>query len=321
MHSFSELAALFDTRIRSGNFFPDTPAQLYEPCAYTIANGGKRVRPVLCLMAAEAFGDISEDAWQAAFAVELFHNFTLLHDDIMDKAQIRRGQPAVYIRNGLAAGILSGDVMSILAYDHLSRINAAVLPVVLRLFNRTAIEVCEGQQHDMDFEQRTDVRVEEYISMIRQKTAVLLACSLKMGALVAGATESAATRLYDAGLALGIAFQLQDDFLDAFGDGSATGKTVGGDIAAGKKTYLSLRTLELSAIADKERILGMMSGGESNIEEMTRCYVQTGAADECRAAVAHYSGKAFEALDDLPVMAKRKAPIKELAVMLLNRQH
>src|SRR4051794_34096559 len=206
MRSFKELAASFEERFTSSLPFPSTPEHLYDPCRYLLQLGGKRVRPVLCLMANELINDISEDAWHAAIGIELFHNFTLVHDDIMDKAPLRRGKTTVHERYGLTSGILCGDTMCIAAYQHISSVSSH-LSQVLQLFNRTAIEVCEGQQLDMDYEQQSNVSVDEYLQMIALKTSVLLAASLKIGALIGGATEGNADKLYRFGKNLGIAFQ------------------------------------------------------------------------------------------------------------------
>ncbi len=253
MHSFTDLAAVFEDRFTASLPFPQAPATLYEPCRYLLQLGGKRIRPILCLMANELFEEISEDAWHAAIGIELFHNFSLIHDDIMDKAPLRRGQPTVHAKYGLTAGILCGDVMSTYAYDQLANIKRA-LPQVLRIFNKTAIEVSEGQQMDMDFERRNDVHIEEYIHMITLKTSVLLACSLKMGAIAGGALGDNANKLYAFGINLGIAFQLQDDYLDAFGDTDKLGKQNGGDIIANKKTYLLLKALENATPSQRKEI-------------------------------------------------------------------
>ncbi len=318
MHSFKELVEKFETRLAKTLPFPEQPSGLYEPCRYFLQIGGKRVRPVLCVMANELFGDITEDAWHAAMSIELFHNFTLVHDDIMDKAPLRRGQKTVHERNGLTAGILSGDVMNIFAYDQLAKVKTA-LPQVLRLFNQTAIGVCEGQQLDMDFETRDDVSLEEYIHMITLKTSVLLACSLKMGALLGGATESSGDKLYEFGKNLGIAFQLQDDYLDAFGSGS--GKQLGGDIIANKKTYLLLKAQENANSLQLAAIQSLLErNDESKVPAMLSLFNNTGADTACREAVAHYSQLAFDCLEDTAVLGTRKSELHKLATYLLNRE-
>lgn len=318
MHSFSELVALFETRLNNTLPFPERPETLYEPCRYFMGIGGKRVRPVICLMANELFGDITEDAYRAAMGVELFHNFTLIHDDIMDKAPLRRGQTTVHTRNGLTAGILCGDVMAIYAYEQLAHIKTS-LQQVLHLFNKTSIEVCEGQQLDMDFENRDDVTIEEYIEMITLKTSVLLACSLKMGALLGGATEGNADKLYEFGKNLGIAFQLQDDYLDAFG--AESGKIPGGDIIANKKTYLLLKAMENANDLQLSAINALLQrDDESKVLAMLSLYANTGADVACRDAVAHYSQLAFNSLEEAAVQSSRKKHLHDLATYLLARE-
>jgi len=319
MHSFSELVQLFEERFSSTLPFPSKPSGLYEPCRYFLTIGGKRVRPVICLMANELFGEITEDAWYAATGIELFHNFTLIHDDIMDKAPLRRGKQTVHERNGLTAGILCGDVMSIYAYDQLANIQKN-LAQVLHLFNKTSIEVCEGQQLDMDFESRGDVTIEEYIHMITLKTSVLLACSLKMGALLGGATEGNAEKLYEFGKNLGIAFQLQDDYLDAFGTTQKVGKQNGGDILSNKKTYLLLKGLELAN--DEQRVVldeWLQKDGDDKVAAVLKLYKETGADVACREAVERYSQAAFDCLEQVAVLSKRKDELRVLAEYLLQR--
>ena len=318
MHSFTQLVSLFEERIHKLPI-PQAPHALYEPFTYFLKLGGKRVRPVLCVMANELFGEIHEDAWHAAMAVELFHNFTLVHDDIMDKAPLRRGMQTIHERNGLTAGILCGDVINIYAYDQLAQVKEH-LPQVLPLFNRTAIQVCEGQQLDMDFETREDVSIEEYIQMITYKTSVLLACSLKMGALLGGSTEGNADKLYEFGKNLGIAFQLQDDYLDAFGETEKLGKQNGGDIKANKKTYLLLKAMEQANTLQHTAIQALMKrADESKVAAMLSLYQNTGADVACREAVQHYSQLAFDCLEEAAVTNTRKEPLRQLASYLLQR--
>ncbi len=319
MHSFTDLVASFEERFTSSLPFPELPSTLYDPCRYLLQNGGKRVRPVLCLMGNELFQEISEDAWQAAFGVELFHNYTLIHDDIMDNAPLRRGRATIHARYGLTAGILCGDVMSFYAVDMIGNIKQS-LPQALKLFNKTAIEVCEGQQLDMDFEQRNDVRIDEYIHMITLKTSVLLACSLKLGALTGGAMGDSANKLYEFGKNLGIAFQLQDDYLDAFGDTAKLGKQNGGDILANKKTYLLLKACINANAQQKKAIDELVAGNVDNkVQEMLALFTATGAGEDCRAEVVRYSQLAFDGLEDLALPSKRKQPLFELASYLLMR--
>src|SRR5690606_3137333 len=217
--------------------FHSQPDNLYEPCGYLLKLGGKRVRPILCLMANELFSPIQEQTWSAATAIELFHNFTLIHDDIMDKAPLRRGKETVHHKFGMTAGILSGDVLCIYAYDALSKVHSEKFNAIFSLFNQTAIEVCEGQQLDMDFEKSDLVSEEDYLHMIKLKTSVLLAASLKIGAIIGGASQNDAQKLYEFGINLGLSFQLMDDYLDAFGDAKKLGKQIGGDILSDKKTF------------------------------------------------------------------------------------
>ncbi len=319
MHSFTELTAQFEERFTNTLPFPQNPATLYEPCHYLLALGGKRVRPVLCLMANELFMDISENAWHGGTAIELFHNFTLIHDDIMDKAPLRRGQATIHERYGLPTGILSGDVMCIYAYDALAAITLA-LPQVLQLFNKTAIEVCEGQQMDMDFETRNDVTLDEYILMITLKTSVLLACALKMGALVGGGLGDNANKLYAFGKNMGIAFQLQDDYLDAYGAPDKIGKQTGGDILANKKTFLLITALQNANPEQRVEIEALINGNaEGKVQAMLSLYAATGADKQCRDAVEHYSQLAFDCLEAVAIPSKRKVHLHELAKWLLMR--
>jgi len=321
MHSFEQLAKQFEERFGGMMPFPGAPGMLYGPCRYILEVGGKRIRPVLCLMGNELFDTISEDAWHAAACVELFHNFTLIHDDIMDKAPLRRGRATVHTKFGLTAGILSGDVMAIYAYQQLSLVKTA-LPEMLRVFNRAAIEVCEGQQWDMDFETRTDVRIDEYMHMIALKTSVLLAASLRLGALAGGATEGNAEKLYEFGRNLGIAFQLQDDYLDAFGLPDKTGKQNGGDIRDNKKTVLLLTALEQASPSQRAEILQWMErDSPGKVEAMLALFRATGADGRCREMVAQYSDKAFACLEDVAVVSRRKEPLMTLARYLLQREH
>jgi geranylgeranyl diphosphate synthase type II len=321
MQSFSTLATAFEERFLSSLPFSSAPETLYGPCRYFLQLGGKRIRPVLCLMANELFNDISEDAWHGAFGIELFHNFTLIHDDIMDKAPLRRGQPTLHTKYGLTAGILCGDVMNACAYDELAKIKTA-LPQVLRVFNKTSIEVCEGQQLDMDFESRNDVTIDEYLNMIALKTSVLLACSLKIGALTGGAMGDNANKLYAFGKNMGIAFQLHDDYLDAFGNPDKSGKQHGGDIKANKKTYLLLTALANATQPQQKQLAELINANsEDKVPAMLSLFKATGADAACAEAVAAFSKAAFDSLEDVAIPSKRKQPLQELAAFLLHRQH
>ncbi len=321
MQSFSQLVERFELHLRDSGVFQRQPDNLYEPCRYLLALGGKRIRPVLTLMAAELFGEIPDGAWHAATGIELFHNFTLIHDDIMDKAPLRRGQPTIHERNGLTAGILCGDVMCIEAYSQFSRVPGSQLQQVLQIFNRTAVEVCEGQQLDMDYEIRNDVSVDAYINMIALKTSVLVAAALKIGALLGGSTLGAADKIYEFGKSLGIAFQLRDDYLDAFGDPGKIGKQAGGDILADKKTYLHLKAIESLNDADRASLQSLQGNQPEDKVARTLELFRSACADaKCLEAITYYSDLAFDALEALPVQEKRKAPLRALASQLLERE-
>lgn len=321
MQSFRSLVPLFEQRLLQSGLFPQQPENLYEPCRYLLSLGGKRIRPVVCLMANELFHDIREDAWHAAIAIELFHNFTLIHDDIMDKAPLRRGHPTIHSRYGLTAGILGGDAMSIYAYQSLARVNIR-FKEVLEVFNRTAIEVCEGQQMDMDFETRDEVSAEEYIRMITLKTSVLLAASMQIGALIAGASPEDCTAIYDFGKNLGIAFQLQDDYLDAFGESSKLGKQQGGDIIANKKTYLHIHAVNHADEEQRKAIQQWLISGNTTdkVPAMLNLFRDTAADRHCREAVTAYSSKAFESLRRVAAAEEKKTYLLRLAEDLLNRE-
>ncbi len=323
MHTFQQLVQEFETQITTRNVFPERPNNLYEPCRYLIALKGKRVRPVACLMAAELFAPIPSCTWDAAIAIELFHNFTLIHDDIMDKAPLRRGFPTIHAKYGLTAGILGGDAMSIFAYQSLSNVENNFRKV-LNLFNKTAIEVCEGQQMDMDFENRTNVTIEEYIEMIQLKTSVLLAASMEIGALTAFAPEEDCKWIYEFGKNLGIAFQLQDDYLDSFGNTEKIGKQIGGDILANKKTYLYLHALQNANSVQKEQLAQWLQKedyvAQDKINAIKEIFTHTHADQACREAVNHYSQKSFESLMQLNVPEPKKEPLMLLAKELLNRE-
>src|SRR5688572_26356392 len=270
MFSFEEISAEF-SRVFSERHFPDTPASLYEPAEYFLGLGGKRIRPAMCLMANELFGAINPDAYHVATAIELFHNFTLIHDDIMDKAPLRRGVETVHTKYGESTALLTGDVMMVKAYEYLNRINISYLQRIIFNFNNAARQVCEGQQLDMDFEKREQVSLDDYINMISLKTSVLLAASLKMGSILGGAGRGNQEHLYEFGRNLGIAFQVQDDYLDAFGDPSKFGKQVGGDIIANKKTFLVIHALESCNGKQLDEFKRLMkSNEEGKVEKIGR---------------------------------------------------
>ncbi len=297
------------------------PYGLYEPIAYTLASGGKRLRPQLVLLGTELFGGKATEALPAALAIEVFHNFTLLHDDLMDKAPVRRGKPTVYMRWNDNTAILSGDQMMIEAYRLLAQLPDAVLPMVLRLFNRMATEICEGQQYDMEFETRDDVSLDEYMHMIRLKTSVLLATALQIGAYIAGATEAEQQALYDYGIHVGLAFQIQDDVLDVYGDPATFGKTVGGDILCNKKTCMLLTARENAAgedLAELGRLLATTPSVEK-IQAMTALYTRLHTREQCEGLIEQHTAAALALLDTLPANAAADR-LRTLALSLTHRQ-
>jgi geranylgeranyl diphosphate synthase type II len=297
------------------------PKNLYDPCVYMLQIGGKRIRPTTCLMAAALFDtSINEDTFWAAAAVELFHNFTLVHDDIMDGAPLRRGKETVYKKYSVTTAILSGDVLNILAYQCLQKVNNSNLQALLHLFNKTAIEVCEGQQYDMDFEQRDDVALAQYIEMIKLKTAVLLAASMKMGAICNGASEEQAQLLYQFGLNLGIAFQLQDDYLDSFGTQAAIGKQIGGDIQANKKTFLTIAAKASPRKSTFSQAELQTLSGDEKVAATLDWYRETEADKSCKEAIEAYTKRSLAALHKLNVTPERKLPFADLVTFLMNRE-
>lgn len=320
MHSFEELSLLFAQHFNT-NHFPDTPATLYDPNRYFLELGGKRVRPVLCLMGNELFDELDPDAFQVAIAIELFHNFTLIHDDIMDKAPLRRGKPTVHHQYGEATALLAGDVMLVKAYEYLNKIQTRHLHAVLQLFNQTAREVCEGQQLDMDFEKQDQVDMQDYIRMIALKTSVLLAASLQMGAILGGAGDRNQQKLYAFGRNLGIAFQVQDDYLDTFGDPGKFGKQRGGDIIANKKTFLLIQALATATGAVRTELLELLgSNPPDKVDRMLSVYQSCGVDAWAASLKEQYMDAALKDLEDIAVLSVRKEPLKRLAALLLQRE-
>lgn len=319
MQSFQELSIEFKKRFETEHF-PQHPASLYEPGHYFLSIGGKRIRPVLCLLGNELFDTIKEDAWQVATAIELFHNFTLIHDDIMDKAPLRRGMQTVHHKFGESTALLSGDVMLIVAYEYLNKINTAYSQRIYSLFNKTAKQVCEGQQLDMDFEKAAKVNLDEYLLMIELKTSVLLAASLQMGAIIGGASAYNCNHLYQFGKNLGIAFQIQDDYLDAFGDPQKFGKDVGGDIRQNKKTFLLLHALEVANPLQRSEIEELLNRThDDKVERMIALYKACNVDDWARELKAKYMNTAMQHLEDIAVVSARKKPLQELADYLVSR--
>ena len=317
MQSFETLSKQFAERFDTRHF-PEQPASLYEPNEYFLKLGGKRIRPVLCLMGNELFDEIIPDAWHAATAIELFHNFTLIHDDIMDKAPLRRGKQTIHTKYNDSTALLAGDVMLVKAYEYLNKISSLYLSKVLSLFNKTAIEVCEGQQLDMDHESRNDVSMNDYLRMIELKTSVALAASLKIGALLGGGGERNQNLLYEFGRKLGIAFQVQDDYLDAFGDKNRTGKQVGGDILANKKTFLLIHAME-SPPHKKELEKLIKANSDDKVEKVIAVYKDCKADEWALQLKNKYFDEAQNHLEDIAVLSKRKEPLKELALFLVQR--
>jgi len=300
------------------------PNNLYDPIDYILSLGGKRMRPVLTLMATEVFDGNATEALAAAMAVEMFHNFSLVHDDIMDDAPLRRGNQTVHEKWDLNTGILSGDAMLILAYQYFENYEPKVFQALAKLFSKTAIEVCEGQQWDVDFENRDDVTLAAYLKMIEYKTAVLIGAAMKMGAIIAQTSEANADLIYEFGLNLGIAFQLQDDYLDAFGDPKTFGKQVGGDIIENKKTYLYLKALEFADVSEKEQLLHLCSIAPSDptdkINSIKEIFKQTNAATATQEAIKSYTNKAFDTLDQMQIDFSKKEVLRAFGLQLMGRQ-
>ncbi len=299
------------------------PKNLYEPIQYILSLGGKRMRPILTLMATEIFDVDCKKALAAATAVEVFHNFSLIHDDIMDDAPLRRGNETVHEKWDVNTGILSGDAMLILAYQHFEEYEPAIFRELAKLFSKTALEVCEGQQYDVDFETRDDVTIPEYLKMIQYKTAVLVGAAMKMGAIVAETSSENANLIYNFGLNLGIAFQLQDDYLDAFGDPKTFGKQVGGDIIENKKTYLYLKAIEYAKADEKEQLLHLFSiqpnDNTDKINSVKLIFNQTGAAEATQKAIQDYTFKAFETLEQMDIATSKKAMLRLFGENLMGR--
>ena len=314
MFTQSELSTMIQMGINSIDY-PATAPRLFDPVRYTLDAGGKRVRPTLVLMAANMFSDDMTDAIKPALGLEIYHNFTLLHDDVMDKAPDRRGRATVHVKWNENAAILSGDAMISLAFGLISQVSDEKLRPILDLFTKTTIEIAEGQQFDIDFESRDDVTIEEYIEMIRLKTSVLLGCALKMGAIVGGASDKDAETLYDFGVNIGLAFQLQDDWLDCWGDPKTFGKRIGGDILCNKKTYLRISAEKVAPMPCTDKM-----SEQEKIDMVKDYYIQTKAEEACRKAIAHYHHKALEILKELNVSEEKQALLKALAAKLENRK-
>ncbi|RKW13253.1 MAG: polyprenyl synthetase family protein [Capnocytophaga sp.] len=298
------------------------PKNLYDPIQYILNVGGKRLRPVLTMLSTDIFGKDYHQALYAALAVEIFHNFSLVHDDIMDEAPLRRGQPTVHTKWNLNTGILSGDAMLILAYQYFERYEPIIFRQLAEIFSKTALEVCEGQQYDVDFEKEEQVSTSQYLKMITYKTAVLVGAALKMGAIIAETSEENKQKIYDFGIALGIAYQLQDDYLDTFGD-NTFGKKIGGDILQNKKTLLYLNTLEKGSSEEKEALMRLykfpIENEKEKIAKVTQLFISTGSDLFLRSEVENYTLKAFSILDTLEISEQKKEILKEFGKSLMNR--
>ncbi len=299
------------------------PTQLYEPIQYIISLGGKRLRPILTLMTCDFFETDFKKAMNAALALELFHNFSLIHDDIMDNAPLRRGKETVHEKWDLNTGILSGDAMLILAYQLFEGYEPKMFQQLAKLFSKTALEVCEGQQYDIDFESRDDVTLPEYIKMINYKTAVLVGAAMKMGAIVANASESCRDSIYEFGRNLGIAFQLQDDYLDAFGDPKTFGKQVGGDIISNKKTFLFLTAIEKSNLSEVKTLKHLYSispkDPSDKIEAVKNIFETSGAALAIQNEIETYTQKAYRVLESIKISNDKKMAFRQFGDRLMKR--
>ncbi len=322
MFTKEELSRIIEEYIRNLEF-PAEPDSLYEPISYSLESGGKRIRPLLTTMACNIFDERVEHSVPCAVAVEVFHNFTLLHDDIMDNAMTRRGKPAVHRRWGGNSAILSGDAMMIYSYKLLEKASPNMLPAILHIFNDVSLKVCEGQQYDMDFGVLENVSIEEYLKMIELKTAVLMAGATVIGALCGGAGKEDCAHLYTFGTELGMAFQIRDDILDSYGSERTLGKRIGGDILEGKKTFLAIAALQAAGEDTRTEFAGLMHNREMipevKIARALEIYDHLQIRDKAEEAVEHYTKRAIAALDALSAERSRLEPIRELALELTKR--
>lgn len=304
--------------------YPTQPEGLYEPISYVLSMGGKRLRPTLLLLSYSLFKDDIDTALPLAIGLETYHNHTLLHDDLMDNADVRRGKPTVHKKWDANTAVLSGDAMLIIAFRHFIEARCEGKEQILKLFANTALEICEGQQYDVNFERRTDVTESEYMEMIRLKTSVLLACAAKAGALAAGASPEDADTLYRFAEKMGLAFQVQDDWLDVYGDPKVFGKKIGGDILCGKKTYLLINALNRADAADKQRLLALLADSEmpagEKIAAVTHIYDALGISPLTLQTIDNLYKEALAALDALSLPAERVAPLRQYAGSLLGRK-
>lgn len=324
MYSIDQLQQKISNQLKSLPLYGE-PSGLYKPITYTLEQGGKRIRPLFVLISNQMFGGNPDEALPAATAIEIFHNFTLLHDDIIDKAPLRRGFETVYQKWNTNVAILSGDTMFAIAYGELSKSKPELLPHLMKVFTKTAIEVCEGQQYDIEFEEQKEVNLEDYIRMIRLKTAVLLAASLKIGAMVAQAPLSEADKIYSFGINLGIAFQLQDDLLDAFGNQAVFGKQTGGDIATNKKTVLYLKAIELADSDTAAQLKKIYSNANNELNEKVRLvlgiFEKLNVRKVTEEIIEQYYHTAMSTLQQIDIPDERKNVLRDLANAMLKRDH
>lgn len=321
MNKLSDYSAAIEKVIRDRQLPGDDLIGLYEPISYAMSAGGKRIRPSLVMMAADAFGDAAGSAESAAVGIEMFHNFTLLHDDVMDNSDMRRGRPSVHSKWDVNTAILSGDTMLTLAVEEVSKVSDNVLRRVLDTFNNMALRVYEGQRLDMDFENKEDVTSEDYLRMIGFKTGALLGASAKIGALIGGATDKDADAMYEYGMMLGLAFQIQDDWLDVFGDSMTFGKPIGGDINNNKKSFLLLSAYESGRPEVKAlRDAMILPSGDTKIKIVTNLYQRLDISSICRDAIASYSSKALAALKSTSLSEEKRAPFRQLVEKLTGRK-
>ena len=322
MREYEDYYSYFENRLQQEKFTRQ-PYQLYEPILYTLQLEGKRIRPVLTLIACELFGGNIEDALPQAMAIELFHNFTLIHDDIMDNAPLRRGKQSVFKKWDPNIAILSGDTLFALAYQYVQKANKSILPDILDIFNKTAIEVCEGQQYDLNYEIKNHVSVEQYTEMIRLKTAVLFSASLKIGALIGGASMQDANNLCDFGINIGIVFQLKDDLLDTFGEEQVFGKKTGRDILSNKKTFLYLKALEIASEADRKRLINIYSSNEmekdQKVKTVKSIFQKLDVARLTSDEINKYFNRGLKSLEKVNVDQEEKQKLLVVAQKMVNR--
>ena len=321
MHSLATLNSLYNQKFSLDNFHQN-PTGLYKPVNHIMNIPGKRIRPILLMMACDMFGGDVKAALNPAFAVEVFHNFTLVHDDIMDNADIRRGVPTVHTLYGTNAGILAGDVMLAYAYRYLTDVPANYIAQLIGVFNDTAIEIFEGQQMDMDFEKRTDVTEAEYLKMIEFKTSVLLGCCLQLGAVLGNASPADQKLIYEFGLKLGLSFQIKDDYLDAFGEAEKVGKRIGGDIIQNKKTHLYVTAINKANAAQKEQFKQLLTekDEEKKIKEVKALFEATGARQHTLDTADKFYNVALESLQKISLSDEAKKPLAEMAQRINNRE-